>query len=55
LHPVAVPGDGPGQLVDHEVVVPFQLAAQGVSQEFFGEVARKVAGSFGQDLFEFPG
>ena len=42
LHAVAILGDGFHQLIHHDFVIAFQLAAQGIGQQFSSQVARKV-------------
>src|SRR5258708_4834943 len=39
LHTIAVPGDGCNQMVHHDFVVTFKLAAQGIRQQFLSQVA----------------
>src|SRR5258706_6840475 len=54
LHAIAVFGDGVGQLIDDDLVVAFQLAAERISQQFTGQVAAEIIRARGDDPLEFP-
>ena len=43
------------QVIHHDFVVAFQLAAQGIGQQFLRQVAGKIIGSSGDDGFQFFG
>src|SRR6266550_3411511 len=49
LHTIAVLGDGFHQMIHHNFVVTFKLAAQGIGQQFLRQVTGKVATSRGDD------
>ena len=55
LHTIAVFGDGCNQLIHHDFVVTFKLAAQGIGQQFLRHVTGKVVRSRGDDGFQLFG
>ena len=55
LHTIAVLDDGFHQMIHHDFVVTFKLAAQGIGQQFLRQVAGKVTRSPGDDGFQFFG
>ena len=55
LHAVAVFGDSFHQAVDHNFVVAFELATEGVGQKFHGQVAGQFLLPGGDDHLEFLG
>src|SRR3954464_1787127 len=52
LHAIAVLGDRVGQLIDDDLVVPFQLTAERIGQKFAGQVPAEVIRAGGDDSLE---
>src|SRR6476646_11612907 len=55
LYTIAVPGDGFQQMIHHDFVVTFKLAAQGIGQQFLRHIAGKVTRPRGDDGFQLFG
>ena len=49
LHAIAVLRDRVGKLIDDDLVIPFQLPAEGVGKKFTGQVAAEIIGARGDD------
>ena len=55
LHTIAVLNDDFHQMIHHDFVVTFKLAAQGIGQQFLRQVTGEVIRPRGDDGFQFFG
>ena len=53
LETIAVLGDGFHEPINHDLVVALDLAAQGIGEQLFGEIAGEVVGASGDDGLQF--